>query len=211
MVSCKARSPLPPRPTQRRGTYFAGIVAAIAARAVIWRRSFRSGAEGEDINCRAVVAYERIGAVRGLWQQLEAAQRPRRSSLAKLTRAPGQFSPEGVLPRILDPSGKVAFREGQVVPSEAPRCYKLLARARVLTTQLLQLHRSLLSHPIKMVYAHSALALAATALLAAAPAQAGLYPKSSKVLQITPKNYDRLVAQSNYTTVCKSAAKCDGQ
>ncbi|KAH8592162.1 hypothetical protein B0O99DRAFT_518344 [Bisporella sp. PMI_857] len=52
-----------------------------------------------------------------------------------------------------------------------------------------------------MVYTPSALAIAATALLAAVPAQAGLYPKSSKVLQITGKNYDRLIAQSNHTSI----------
>ena len=54
-----------------------------------------------------------------------------------------------------------------------------------------------------MVHTTSALAIAATALLAALPAQgAGLYPKSSKVLQIDGKNYDRLIAQSNYSSVC---------
>ncbi|KAK2765369.1 hypothetical protein FQN54_008215 [Arachnomyces sp. PD_36] len=38
--------------------------------------------------------------------------------------------------------------------------------------------------------------------LAASPANAdGLYPKSSAVLQVTPKNYDQLIAQSNHTTI----------
>lgn len=46
-----------------------------------------------------------------------------------------------------------------------------------------------------------ALAVAAAALLAALPVNAGLYPKSSKVIQLDSKNYDRLIAQSNYTSV----------
>ena len=53
-----------------------------------------------------------------------------------------------------------------------------------------------------MVHTTPALAIAATALLAALPVQAGLYPKSSAVLQVDGKNYDRLIAQSNYTSVC---------
>ncbi|KAL6910189.1 thioredoxin domain-containing protein [Trichoderma evansii] len=41
-----------------------------------------------------------------------------------------------------------------------------------------------------------------TASLAALPfAQAGLYPKSSAVLQVDGKSYDRLIAQSNYTSI----------
>lgn len=45
-------------------------------------------------------------------------------------------------------------------------------------------------------------ALAAAALLLASPATAaGLYPKSSAVLQVDAKNYDRLIAKSNYTSV----------
>lgn len=40
------------------------------------------------------------------------------------------------------------------------------------------------------------------ASLAALPfAQAGLYSKSSPVLQVDGKSYDRLIAQSNYTSV----------
>jgi protein disulfide-isomerase A6 len=39
------------------------------------------------------------------------------------------------------------------------------------------------------------------ALLAALPVNAGLYPKSSKVVQVDGKSYDRLIAQSNYTSV----------
>ncbi|KAI1756848.1 thioredoxin-domain-containing protein [Xylaria castorea] len=45
-------------------------------------------------------------------------------------------------------------------------------------------------------------AVAAVAFLSALPtAQAGLYPKSSPVLQVDAKNYDRLIAKSNYTSV----------
>jgi len=51
-----------------------------------------------------------------------------------------------------------------------------------------------------MVYTN-ALAVAAAALLAALPVQAGLYSKSSPVIQIDGKNYDRLIAQSNYTSI----------
>lgn len=41
-----------------------------------------------------------------------------------------------------------------------------------------------------------------TASLAALPfAQAGLYSKSSPVLQVDGKSYDRLIAQSNHTSV----------
>jgi len=39
------------------------------------------------------------------------------------------------------------------------------------------------------------------ALLAALPVNAGLYPKSSKVVQVDGKSYDRLIAQSNYTSI----------
>ncbi|OBT84197.1 hypothetical protein VE02_06589 [Pseudogymnoascus sp. 03VT05] len=52
-----------------------------------------------------------------------------------------------------------------------------------------------------MVYT-GALAAAATALLLTSPATAaGLYPKSSAVLQVDAKNYDRLIAKSNYTSI----------
>ncbi|KAI1424444.1 thioredoxin-domain-containing protein [Xylaria sp. FL1777] len=45
-------------------------------------------------------------------------------------------------------------------------------------------------------------AVAAVAFLSALPtAQAGLYPKSSPVLQVDAKNYDRLIAKSNHTSV----------
>ena len=46
-----------------------------------------------------------------------------------------------------------------------------------------------------------ALTAAAAALLAALPVNAGLYSKSSPVVQIDANNYDRLIAQSNYTSV----------
>jgi protein disulfide-isomerase A6 len=47
----------------------------------------------------------------------------------------------------------------------------------------------------------TAITVAAAALLAALPVHAGLYSKSSPVVQIDHKNYDRLIAQSNYTSV----------
>ncbi|TVY56886.1 putative protein disulfide-isomerase [Lachnellula suecica] len=47
----------------------------------------------------------------------------------------------------------------------------------------------------------AALSFAAAALLAALPVNAGLYSKSSPVIQIDGKNYDRLIAQSNYTSI----------
>lgn len=48
----------------------------------------------------------------------------------------------------------------------------------------------------------ASLCAVAVALLSALPAaQAGMYPKSSPVLQVTAKDYDRLVAKSNYTTI----------
>ena len=49
----------------------------------------------------------------------------------------------------------------------------------------------------------NALAVTVAALLAALPVhvQAGLYSKNSPVLQIDGKSYDRLIAQSNYTSV----------
>lgn len=53
-----------------------------------------------------------------------------------------------------------------------------------------------------MVHATTLTSAAAAALLLALPATAaGLYPKSSAVLQIDAKNYDRLIAKSNYTSV----------
>ncbi|KAI0203569.1 thioredoxin-domain-containing protein [Astrocystis sublimbata] len=45
-------------------------------------------------------------------------------------------------------------------------------------------------------------AVAAVALLSALPvAQAGLYSKSSPVLQVNAKNYDRLISKSNHTSI----------
>ncbi|KAG0652099.1 disulfide-isomerase [Hyphodiscus hymeniophilus] len=47
----------------------------------------------------------------------------------------------------------------------------------------------------------TAITVAAAALLAALPVNAGLYSKNSPVVQIDARNYDRLIAQSNYTTI----------
>ncbi|RDL33324.1 putative protein disulfide isomerase-related protein A [Venustampulla echinocandica] len=47
----------------------------------------------------------------------------------------------------------------------------------------------------------TAITVAAAALLAALPVNAGLYTKSSPVLQLDGKSYDRLIAQSNYTSI----------
>lgn len=45
-------------------------------------------------------------------------------------------------------------------------------------------------------------AIAAVALLSVLPtAQAGLYLKSSPVVQVDAKNYDRIINRSNYTSV----------
>jgi len=56
--------------------------------------------------------------------------------------------------------------------------------------------------PHSLEMPHSTLGAFGLALLSALPAaQAGLYLKSSPVLQVTAKNYDQLVAQSNHTTV----------
>ena len=38
-------------------------------------------------------------------------------------------------------------------------------------------------------------------MLACPGAQAGLYPKSSPVLQVDAKDYERFIAKSNYTSV----------
>jgi protein disulfide-isomerase A6 len=52
-----------------------------------------------------------------------------------------------------------------------------------------------------MVHA-KALTAAAAALLLALPCNAsGLYSKNSPVLQVDAKNYDRLIAKSNHTSV----------
>jgi hypothetical protein len=50
---------------------------------------------------------------------------------------------------------------------------------------------------------HTTLSTLAMALLATLPgAQAGLYTKKSPVLQVDAKDYDRVIAKSNYTSVC---------
>ncbi|KAK4129116.1 thioredoxin-domain-containing protein [Parathielavia appendiculata] len=49
---------------------------------------------------------------------------------------------------------------------------------------------------------HPTLCVVASALLAALPgAQAGLYTRKSPVLQVDAKDYDRLIAKSNYTSI----------
>ncbi|OHF01666.1 hypothetical protein CORC01_03156 [Colletotrichum orchidophilum] len=49
---------------------------------------------------------------------------------------------------------------------------------------------------------HPTLFAAGAAVLSALPgAQAGMYPKSSAVLQVDAKNYDSLIAKSNYTSI----------
>jgi protein disulfide-isomerase A6 len=52
-----------------------------------------------------------------------------------------------------------------------------------------------------MVYAKSVAAAAAALLLALPVSGQGMYTKSSPVLQVDAKNYDRLIAQSNHTSV----------
>ena len=56
---------------------------------------------------------------------------------------------------------------------------------------------------IKMVYT-TAITVAAAALIAALPVNAGLYTKNSPVVQVDGKTYDRVIAQSNYTSVLNS-------
>jgi hypothetical protein len=52
-----------------------------------------------------------------------------------------------------------------------------------------------------MVHASTIVAGAAALLLASPAAAAGLYHKSSPVIQVDAKSYDRLIAKSNYTSV----------
>lgn len=47
----------------------------------------------------------------------------------------------------------------------------------------------------------NAITFAAAALLAAAPVNAGLYPRGSQVTVVDGKSFDRLINQSNYTSV----------
>ena len=52
---------------------------------------------------------------------------------------------------------------------------------------------------------HPTLCAVAVALLSALPGtQASLYPKSSAVLQVDGKSYERLIAKSNYTSVSRT-------
>lgn len=49
---------------------------------------------------------------------------------------------------------------------------------------------------------HPTLCAVAVGILSALPgAQAGIYTKKSPVLQVDAKDYDRLIAKSNYTSV----------
>jgi len=51
---------------------------------------------------------------------------------------------------------------------------------------------------------HPTLCAVAVGLLSALPGvQAGIYTKKSPVLQVDAKDYDRLVAKSNYTSVSR--------
>lgn len=60
-----------------------------------------------------------------------------------------------------------------------------------------------------MVYT-STLTAAAAALLLALPVNgAGLYHKMSPVIQVDAKNYDRLIAKSNHTSVLQDPAIID--
>ena len=50
---------------------------------------------------------------------------------------------------------------------------------------------------------HPTLVAVLTAAFAAIPsAQAGMYTKSSPVLQVDARNFDSLITKSNYTSVC---------
>lgn len=50
---------------------------------------------------------------------------------------------------------------------------------------------------------HPTLCTVAVALLSALPGTQAIYTKKSPVLQVEAKNYDRLIAKSNYTSVCQ--------
>jgi len=52
-----------------------------------------------------------------------------------------------------------------------------------------------------MVHTNALTLAAAAAFLAAAPVNAGLYPRGSQVTSIAGKDFDRVVKQSNYTSV----------
>jgi protein disulfide-isomerase A6 len=47
----------------------------------------------------------------------------------------------------------------------------------------------------------TALAVSAASVLFSLPVNAGLYTKSSPVLQLNAKSYDQLIAKSNHTSV----------
>lgn len=62
------------------------------------------------------------------------------------------------------------------------------------------LSSALCSFPSTMV-SHKALAAAAVAFFLSPPALAAMYPKNSPVLQVGAKDYDKLIAKSNHTSV----------
>jgi hypothetical protein len=68
------------------------------------------------------------------------------------------------------------------------------------TASTVVIHPSIFEKADKMVPT-TVITVAAAALLAAVPVNAGLYSKNSPVMQVDAKNYDRLIAQSNYTSV----------
>jgi hypothetical protein len=53
----------------------------------------------------------------------------------------------------------------------------------------------------------ASLALVAAAGLFSVPVEAGLYARNSPVLSVTGKTYDRLIAQSNHTTVRSTSSE----
>jgi protein disulfide-isomerase A6 len=53
----------------------------------------------------------------------------------------------------------------------------------------------------KLEMVHPKALTAAAVLLLALPAAADIYSKSSPVLQVDARSYDRLIAKSNYTSV----------
>jgi protein disulfide-isomerase A6 len=59
------------------------------------------------------------------------------------------------------------------------------------------------------MHQHTLCALAAALLWAIPGAQAGMYTKKSPVLQVDAKDYDRLIAKSNYTSVGSTGCRSD--
>ena len=67
--------------------------------------------------------------------------------------------------------------------------------------------RFVISFVIKYIRTMAQLILALLAILLAVVNADGLYTKNSPVLQINAKNYDRLIAKSNHTSVRKSVRR----